>query len=204
MTPFAAAVAGGGAGLGGAALAHVLTTLAGRAGAEHWLRGPYGPQFFPVALYTGVLYAAVGGAADRRPATALLGFAVPFLGIVAPMTALTRLPFMEPVAYGSYFAFSWLHVVAALYICAIWGGIAAIGAAAAPAARRLGALAAVGGSLAAYFLLQAIQWAVPAYGAQRWNPTSLVPSPVNLLDGLLSGAALCLAVFFIQRRTHAR
>ena len=193
MTPFAAIVGGGGAGFFGAALAHVLSTLADRAGAEGFLRGPYGPQFFLIALYTAVFYAAIGAAAGRRAATALAGFLGPLLGIAAVMAALTRYPGWG-MPRGLPGTAQWQLAVAVVYTAAIWGTIAAIGAMSAATAKWRGALAAVAGSLSAYGVLTFLLWAVPSYGRLRWSPISYMPSPVNLMDGLLSGAGLCLAL----------
>ena len=193
MTPFAAIVGGGGAGLIGAILAHVLTTLADRLGAEQWLRGPYGPQFVPIALYTGFFYAAIGAAAGRRAGTALLGFLGPLLGITLTMFALTRYSGWG-MPRGLPSTPQWQLAVASLYTLAIWGTIAAIGAASAATARWRGALAAVLGSVAAYGALALLLKAVPSYAQTRWNPISLLPSPINLTDGLLSGAGLCRAL----------
>ena len=193
MNPFAAIVGGGAAGFFGAALAHLLTTLADRLGTEGWLRGPYGPQFFLIALYTAVFYAAIGAAAGRRAATALAGFLGPLLGIAAVMTALTRYSgWGMPHNLGG--TPQWQLAVAVVYTAAIWGTIAVLGAASAETSRLRGALAAVVGSLTAYGALSFFLWAVPAYAQTRWNPVSFIPSPVNLMDGLLSGAGLCLAL----------
>lgn len=193
MTPFAAIVGGGGAGFFGAALAHVLSTLADRAGAEGFLRGPYGPQFFLIALYTGVFYAAIGAAAGRRAATTLVGLLGPLLGIAAVMAGLTHysgwgMPRNLPGT------FQWQLAVASVYTFAIWGTIAALGAMSATTAKWRGALAATLGSLSAYGVLSFLLWAVPSYGRMRWSPISYMPSPVNLMDGLLSGAGICLAL----------
>ena len=193
MTPFAAVVGGGAAGFFGAALAHVLSTAADRAGAEGFLRGPYGPQFFLIALYTGVFYAAIGAAAGRRASTALVGFLGPLLGIAAVMTALTRYPGWG-MPRGLPGTFQWQLAVASVYTAAIWGTIAALGALSASTARWRGALAATLGSLSAYGVLSFLLWAVPSYAKARWSPVSFLPSPVNLMDGLLSGAGICLAL----------
>lgn len=192
-SPFAAVVGGGGAGFLGAALAHVLSTAADRAGAEHFLRGPYGPQFFLIALYTSVFYAAIGAAAGRRLATAVAGFLGPMIGIAAVMTVLTRysgwgMPRHLPGTI------QWQVAVASVYTIAIWGTIALLGAMSTGSTRLRGALAAIGGSLTAYGLLSFLLWAVPSYAQGRWSPVSFLPSPVNLMDGLLSGAGLCLAL----------
>jgi|CXWL01.1.fsa_nt_gi hypothetical protein len=191
-TPFSAIVAGSMSGFFGAALAHVLTTFADRLGAENWLRGPYGPQFVPIALYTGIFYSAIGAAAGRKPKIALLGFFGPFLGIALPMLALTRysgwgMPRELPATP------QWQIVVILIYTLSIWGTIAALGATCA-SSRWRGALAAVLGSIAGFVILKSFLWAVPSYAQARWSPVSLLPSPLNLMDGLLSGAGLCLAL----------
>lgn len=193
MTPFAAIVGGGGAGFLGAALAHVLSTAADRAGAEGFLRGPYGPQFFLIALYTGVFYAAIGAAAGRRAATALLGLLGPLLGIALVMAGLTRYSGWG-MPRGLPGTFQWQLAVASVYTLAIWGTIAGLGAMSARTARWRGALAATLGSLSAYGALSFLLWAVPSYAKTRWSPVSFLPSPVNLMDGLLSGAGICLAL----------
>ncbi len=193
MTPFSAIVGGGAAGLFGAAAAHVMTNLADRAGGEQWLRGPYGPQFFPIAFYTAVFYAAIGLAAGRRWATVLAGFLAPFLGIALTMAVLTR--------YGGWGmprglpgTAQWELAVKVVYGATIWGTILLLGALAGGPPRWRGALAAMIGSLCAYGLLSGFLAAVPSYGQGKWNPQSLLPSPVNLMDGLLSGIGLCLAL----------
>lgn len=198
VTPFSAVVGGALSGLLGAALAHVLTTLADRAGAEGWLRGPYGPQFMPIALYTAVFYAAIGAAAGRRAGTALLGLLGPLIGVAGAMAILTRYPGWG-MPRGLPGTFQWDNAVKIVYVASIWGTIAALGAAAGRTARWRGALAAVAGTLAAYGLLAFLLWAAPAYGKSPWNPVSLIPSPVNLLDGLLSGAGLCLFLSLDER-----
>lgn len=204
MTPFDAVLAGAGAGLGGAALAHVVTALLDRAGSEAWLKGPYGPPFFNISVYTAVFYAAIGSAAGRRLRELLIGLLGPFLAIVVPMTVLTRVarlglfPDKAP-------SIEWQVVVSAVYMLAIWGTIAALGASAVSRKRWAGAAAAVGASLAGYAMLSLFIKLAPAYARSPWDPAGLAPSPINLMDGLLSGVALTLAVLFVERRTsHAR
>ena len=193
MSPFAAVVGGGVAGFFGAALAHILSTVADRAGAEGLLRGPYGPQFFLIALYTAVFYAAIGAAAGRRAATALAGLLGPLIGIGLVMAALTRYSgWGMPRGLGG--TPQWHLAVGVIYTAAIWLTIAAIGALSAATSWWRGALAAVLGSLSAYGVLTFLLWAVPSYAKVRWSPVSFLPSPVNLMDGLLSGAGLCLAL----------
>lgn len=181
------------AGFAGAALAHVASTLADRAGAEGFLRGPYGPQFFLIALYTAVFYAAIGAASGRRAATALAGLLGPLLGIGAVMAVLTHYSGWG-MPRGLPGTAQWQLAVGVVYTVAIWSTIAALGAMSAETARWRGAVAAVAGSLGAYGLLSLFLWAVPSYAKIRWSPISFLPSPVNLMDGLLSGAGLCLAL----------
>ena len=146
----------------GAALAHVLSTLADRAGAGSFLRGPYGPQFFLIALYTAVFYAAIGAAAGRRATTTLAGFLGPLLGIASVMAALTRYSgWGMPRGLGG--TPQWQLAVVVIYTATIWCTIAIIGALSAETSWWRGALAAVLGSVAAYGVLSFILWAVPSY-----------------------------------------
>lgn len=199
MEPFSAVVGGGLAGFFGAALAHVLTTLADRAGSEAWLRGPFGPQFFNVALYTGVFYAAIGAAAGRRARTAALGFSGTFFGILFPMFVLTRYGGWGMPRSSVAVTPQWRLAVVVVYILSIWGTIAAVGAEAGATTRRRGALAAVLGSLGGYAVLALLLKLFSSWAASPWTATSLIPPPVNLLDGLLSGAGLCLGLSLDRR-----
>ena len=197
MEPFSAIVGGGAAGFFGAALAHVLATLAVRFGSESWLRGPYGPQFFNIALYTGIFYAAIGAAAGRRPKTAAIGFSGAFVGILFPMFVLTRyggwgMPREAPAVTPQ-----WQNMVLGLYALVIWGTIAGIGATASRTTWWRGIIAAVVGSAAAYGALTVLHFAQWAQGP--WSAASMLPSPVNLLDGILSGTGLCLALSIDER-----
>lgn len=199
MTPFAAVAGGGLAGFFGAALAHVLTTLADRLGSEAWLRGPYGPQFFNVALYTGVFYAAIGAAAGRRVLTAGIGFLGAFFGVLLPLFVLTRYGGWGMPRTSNLVTPQWQYAVAIVYIVAIWGAIAGIGAATGRVSPRRGAGAAVLGSLAGYAVLAVLLKIFAAWARAPWTPTSFLPPPVNLLDGLLSGAGLCLGLSLDER-----
>jgi hypothetical protein len=199
VEPFSAVVGGGLAGFFGAALAHVLTTVADRLGSEAWLRGPYGPQFFGVALYTGVFYAAIAAAAGRRARTAAAGFAGAFLGILLPMFVLTRYGGWGMPRASNLVTPQWRLAVLVVYILAIWGTIAAVGALAGRVSRRRGAAAAVLGSLAGYAALALLLKVFSTWARSPWTPTSLIPPPVNLLDGLLSGAGLCLGLSLDQK-----
>lgn len=189
-----AIVGGGAAGIGGAAFAHVVAALCDRAGSESWLRGAYGPQFFNITVYTSLLYAAIGGgAAPKKPAAALAGALAPILAIALPMIVLTRVPSLQ-IPEGYTRTPVWVTIVTFLYMLGIWGAIAAIGAFATRTTRLRGAAAAVLGSLVSYGFLTAFLKLAPSYAKSPWNPTGLIPSPINLLDGLLSGACLCLAL----------
>jgi hypothetical protein len=191
------------AGFGGAALAHVLTTLAERAGCGGFLHGPFGPQFFEVALYTGVFYAAIAAAAGRRPASAALAFGGTFLGISVPLFVLTRYGGWG-MAAGEPPTTQWRHAFLAVYVLAVWSTIGALGAAAALTRPARGVAAAVIGSLAGYAALSAFLRLFPVLASAPWNPAGYIPAPVNLLDGLLSGAGLCLALSLdgrLSRRT---
>ena len=185
---------GGLAGFIGAALAHVLTVFLGRHGGAEWLRGPFGPPFFSAALYTGVFYGAIGAAVGRRAAAAA-GFLGGFLGLLIPLYVLTR--------YGGWTPRQWSYVMLAAYIVVIWGTIAGIGAAAKRAKPWRGAVAAIFGSLAGYAALAACL-SVFHLSQASTGPEGLRPPLVNLLDGLLSGAGLCLALSLdvrLSRRT---
>ena len=184
---------GGAAGFFAAVLAHVLSTAVDRAGGESFLRGPYGPQFFLITLYTSVFYASIGAASGRRAATALAGFLGPLIGIGAVMAILTRYSGWG-MPRGLPGTPQWQLAVGVVYTFAIWSTIAVLGALSAETRPWRGALAAVLGSLAAYGVLSALLWAMPSYAHGKWNPFSFIPSPVNLMDGLLSGAGLCLAL----------
>jgi hypothetical protein len=202
VTPLAAAGVGSLAGFFGAALAHVLTTLADRAGCGGWLHGPFGPSFFNVALYTGVFYAGIGAAALRRPAGAGLAFAGTFFGIIVPMFVLTRyggwgMPIGEAPTP------QWQRVFVIVYVLSVWGTIAALGASAVQGRPWRGVWFAVLGSFGGYAVLTALLKILPRLSAAPWNPASFIPVPVNLLDGLLSGASLCLALS-LERRFSRR
>ena len=185
MTPSAAAGVGGLAGFIGAALAHMLSIYLSRHGASEWFRGPFGPPFFVTALYTGVFYGAIGAATGRR-ASAATGFLGGFLGLLVPLYVLTR--------YGGWSPQQWHYVMMAAYIVVIWGTIAGIGAATERAKPRRGAAAAALGSLAGYAVLAGCLAVFHGLSGGPSNPEGFLPPRVNLLDGLLSGAGLCLAL----------
>ncbi|MFI5351153.1 MAG: hypothetical protein ACHQ2Z_16535 [Elusimicrobiota bacterium] len=181
------------AGLFGAALAHLLSIYLSRHGAAEWLRGPFGPPFFTVALYTGVFYGAIGAAAGRRTGAAT-GFLGGFLGLLVPLYVLTR--------YGGWSPQQWHYIMMGAYVVVIWGTIAGVGAAAARENPRRGAAAAVLGSLAGYAVLSGCAALFHGFSGAPSNPESFLPPRVNLIDGLLSGAGLCLALSLDRRRSR--
>jgi hypothetical protein len=194
VTPLTSAGRGGLAGFAGAALAHALTVLLARHGAGEWLHGPFGPPFFSAALYTGVFYGAIGAAAGRRSAAA--GFLGGLLGMLLPLYVLTR--------YGGWTPAQWSHVMLGAYVLVIWGTIAGIGAAAARAKPWRAAAAAMLGSLAGYALLAGALAVFSGLARSSAASERLRPPLVDLLDGLLSGAGLCLALSLegrLSRRT---
>jgi hypothetical protein len=92
---------------------------------------------------------------------------------------------------------AWYYAVGTIYMLATWGTILALGAVISRRRRWLGALAGAGGSFAGYLLLAGILWAVPSYKEVLWVPTRFIPSPVSLLDGLLTGAGMGLGLCLI-------
>jgi NADPH:quinone reductase-like Zn-dependent oxidoreductase len=90
----------------------------------------------------------------------------------------------------------WQHVFVLVYVLSVWGTISALGAVVARARTGRGVAAAVLGSFAGYAVLTAVLRIFPRLALAPWNPSSFMPVPVNLLDGLLSGAGLCLALSF--------
>jgi hypothetical protein len=118
--------------------------------------------------------------------------------MLVPLYVLTR--------YGGWNPQQWHDVMLVLYIVVIWGTIAGIGASAERAKPRRGAVAAVLGSLAGYAILSGTMALTHGLSGHTNGASveSFVPPLVNLLDGLLSGAGLCLALSFdgrFSRRT---
>lgn len=161
---------GGVGGLLASAVAHVVTTLFDHAGrSESWLQGRYGPPFFNVALFMGLMYGGIAYALSRARRDALIGALGPFLGIALPLAVLERLRDMP-----------WVTTVTAVFVLAIWGTIVALG-------WRLGkgwigALGAAAGSFAAYKIVQLV--------SPSTRPIGYLPSPAVLLDGMLTGIAI--------------
>lgn len=178
----------------GALLGHVLVTACLRAGGESWLKGPYGPHFFDIALYLSLLYGGIACGLSLRPGLTAVGVLGPLLGIVLPMALFTRTARwgMEP---GAPPTLAWYWLVLAAHSLGTWGTTLTLGALLCPRRRWLGALGAVLGSLAGYLCLELFLRVVPSYAQGRWAPGSFVPSPLDLLSGLLIGAGLGAGVF---------
>jgi hypothetical protein len=170
----------------GAAGAHVFVTWANRAAkADQWLKGPYGPPFFNVALFYMLLYGAIGAALSRGPRGAAIGAAGPFLMFALPMALLTR-----AVEQSSQ---TWMWAVTTLFVLSIWSTIFALGFWIGPRVR--GALGAVGGALGAYAVIMMILAVAPEL--KRGNPLSSVPPPNILLDGLLTGCGMAAGIHYL-------
>lgn len=184
---FAALVGGGVGGLLSSATAHVITTLFDNAGrSESWLQGPYGPPFFNISLFMGVLYGGIARALSPRKSDVLVGALGPFLGIIAPMAVLERLRDLP-----------WLRVVEGVFVLATWGTMLALG-------WRLGrgwrgALGAAAGAFGGYLVLTGLTLAAPELAHWPARMHSYLPAPTVLLDGALTGAGLGLGIFIFRR-----
>ena len=175
---------GGLAGAAGAALAHVLSILLSRHGFAELFHGPFGPPFFISALHTGVFYGALGATIGRR-AAATVGFFGGFLGLFAPLYVLSR--------YAGLTARQWYFAENISYILALWGTIAGIGAASSATKPWRGAAAAALGSLAGYAAFAGVLAVFHGIARDAADP-NLRPPLISLLNGLFSGAGLCLAL----------
>ena len=182
----------------GAMLGHILVTAVLKAGGQNWLKGPYGPHFLDISLYLGLLYGSLGLALSMRPRPALWGFFGAFLGIALPMSLLTRLAHwgMETNAPPTL---AWYWAVIVCHSLGTWGTTFALGALLCPARRWTGAAGAALGSLAGYGLLQLFLVLVPSYAQGRWDPKSFLPSPLDLLTGIIIGAGIGAGIFLAGR-----
>lgn len=196
-----------GGGLGGllsGAVAHVVTTLFDRAGgSEFWLKGPEGPPFFNVALFMGVMYGGIAWSLSKRRSDALVGALGPFLGIAVPMALMSRHLSFAPAMKGLFpqSPSPWADIVIVLFVCAIWGTVFALG-------WRLGrgwkgALGAVTGSFCGYLILMGVTYATPRLNNWPVAMYKYLPTPLVLLDGLLTGAGIGAGVHLSRRKNHA-
>ncbi len=142
----------------------------------YWLKGPYGPPFFNVALFMGILYGGIGLAIARRRGLAF-GALGPFLGIAVPLLVLTRVSEKLP----------WAWIVVALFIAAVWATIFAIGWL---QARLWGGALSMLGALAGYGALE---------GIKRLSP-GMTNFPVVLLDGMLSGMGMATGIAIARKQ----
>ncbi|MBI5241491.1 MAG: hypothetical protein HY926_13545 [Elusimicrobia bacterium] len=189
---------GAAGGFSGALLGHLVVTACLHAGGQDWLKGPYGPHFFDISLYLGLLYGAIGLALALKPAPALTGLLGAFLGISLPMAVLTRVANWG-METGAPPTLAWYWAVIVCHSLGTWGTTLALGALLFPARRWLGALGAALGSLAGYGTLQLFLAVVPSYAQGRWDPRSYLPSPLDLLTGILIGAGIGAGVFLAGR-----
>lgn len=182
----------------GSMLGHILVTAVLKAGGQNWLKGPYGPHFLDISLYLGLLYGSLGLALSLRPRPALWGFFGAFLGIALPMSLLTRLAHWG-METGAPPTLAWYWAVIVCHTLGTWGTTLALGALLCPARRLAGAAGAALGSLAGYGLLQLFLVVVPSYAQGRWDPKSFLPSPLDLLTGILVGAGIGAGIFLAGR-----
>lgn len=167
----------------------MLTSLADHVGRSgDWLKGPYGPPFFNISLFMGVMYGVIGWALSREIPTTLFGALGPFLGIAAPMTALTRVSERLP----------WFTIVSALFIGAIWATIFVLGWRVGRGWR--GGLLSMAGAFAGFLALTGVQRLMPGLTGWPWRAGSYWPQPTVLLDGLLTGGGMGLGIDFARRK----
>ena len=203
MTAFAALLGGGTGGLGGAAAAHFLVTAANRFGhAETWLKGPYGPPFFDIAFYMGVLCLGIAFGLSRRAGPAALGFLGPFLGMALPFAILTRLA-KWGTSPGGAPTYAWVYAVRGIYTTATWGTLLALGAVVVGRDKWRAAIFGAAGAFGGYLVEAGLLRVLPD-GLAYWVPDRLVAPPVELLDGLLTGAGLGLGIWIVARRHYEK
>jgi hypothetical protein len=199
---FAATTRGLAGGFAGALLGHIVVTACLRAGGENWLRGPYGPHFFDISLYLSFLYGGIAASICSCRSSILTGFLGPWLGIALPMVFLTHFARWGMEA-GAQPTLAWYWAVLACHTAATWGTTLALGAVLVPGRRLRAALAAALGSFLGYLILAAFIRLVPSYAQGKWDPASFIPSPLDLLTGLLIGAGIACGIAWAARRPSA-
>ena len=130
-------------------------------GSEAWLRGPFGPPFFNVAFFMGLMYTGLG-ITLRKPYAG----AGTFLALLLPMLVLTR--FNLP---------GWPYVVTIVYVLAVWGTI-----------YHLGGVAGMVGVMTGFLALTVMVYLVPAL--QTYFLNGYLAAPTVLLDGAFTGLGL--------------
>ena len=189
---YEALLGGGVGGLVASALAHVVTTLFdGACKSGSWLQGRYGPPFFNISLFMGIMYGGIAFGLSKRRSDVAVGALGPFLGIALPLAALERMGI-----------FDWYHLVIGIFVAATWGTIIALG-------WRLGrgwrgALGAIIGAFAGYLILTGIGAASPRLMAWPIPLYRYLPTPAVLLDGLLTGAGIGAGVFILRGKNGKR
>jgi hypothetical protein len=210
LTAIAALVGGGAGGVGGTLLAQGLVSLAHRAGlGPQTLQGKWGPPYFDIALFVGVLYGTIAAALSKRWKPALTALSLPSLGIILPLFVLERTARMGWGTDAEYNGFVWRFLqspwyaaVILVYGAAVWGTVAWLGRAL--TGRRRGALAAVAGGFVAYIATALVLRLDPSLDVWSWRATEFVPHLSVLLDGLFSGAGLGLGIWFVTRRSDEK
>lgn len=205
MTPFRGILGGGAGGLAGAFGAQIAAAMLNRRfDADNWLKGPYGPPFFNIALFMGLFYASIAGglslaSVPRRPTAMGWGLAGPFLGIVLPMAVLTR-----AASWGhspdSPATQAWVYAVTLIYTAAVWGTIFILGWRLSNGSPLKAGLGSVAGALIGYFVLVIITQLVSELSSGIYSPQGFLPQPTVLLDGLLGGAGMGLGIALCGRR----
>lgn len=204
MTPFAALLGGSAGGFGGSLAAHVIVTLADRLGnSSGWLKGPYGPPFFNVSLFMGIMYGGIALGLSKRLGVSLLGLFGPFLGIALPMTVLTRTARWGWGDEGAVSSGAWYYAVIVVFVLAVWGTIFALGWRLGGERKWLGGIAAMAGAFGGYLLLSGLLRFAPGISGWFWAP-GLLPQPTVLLDGLMTGCGMGMGLWLCHRRDHEK
>lgn len=209
MPPFPGVLGGAAGGLAGAFLAQTLTALCNRhEGAEDWLKGPYGPPFFNIALFMGVFYGCIAlglamAAAKRRSLPVGLGLTGPFLGIALPLFVLTRtatwgaLPDAPPTS-------AWVYAVTIIYTVAVWSTVFALGWTLSDGSPWKGGVGSVLGAALGYGALVLVVRLSSGIGSGVYSPLGFLPQPTVLLDGILGGAGMGLGISLGGRRNDEK
>jgi hypothetical protein len=214
LTALAALAGGGAGGFGGAVAAQFFVAAANRLGnADLWLKGPFGPPFFNVSLFVGVLYLGIALGLSRDYKALLLAFCGPFLGIVLPLTALSRWTWgahalSQPLGWFPRLGLDklpgWYYLVFVLYAASVWGTIFALGWRLGGKKRWLGGCAIVGGAFGMFVLSQILLRLAPFIGEWGGGPQSFFPPAPVLIDGLFTGAGMGFGLWCAARRYHEK
>jgi hypothetical protein len=214
VTALAALAGGGAGGFGGAIAAQFIVAAANRIGnADLWLKGPFGPPFFNVSLFVGVLYLCIALGLSRNRKALLVGFFGPFLGIVLPLVILSRWTWgarflSQPLGWfaraGMGAVPGWYYFVFALYAASVWGTIFALGWNLGADKRWRAGCGIVAGAFASFVLSQILLRLAPALAQWGGGPQSFFPPAPVLIDGLFTGAGMGFGLWWISRRDHEK